>query len=171
MPNSRPNVSALPLLTAAGPVMPVISRNVLQEDMRPQTRPVIAVPLLLITAEPVTPAKTTPVRQDIANPPVAATITRPERPRLKPGQPVMPVPRTATPAPADISLQAVRHLRFRPVQPQKSAPAVQPLAPATSAEPKHAPNRARKNATVPASALPNAAAGVPADRNAITEPA
>ena len=30
---------------------------------------------------------------------------------------------------------------------------------------------ARKNATVPASALPNAAAGVPADRNAITEPA
>ena len=105
MPNSRPNVSALPLLTAEEPVMPVISRNVLQEAMRPQPRPVIAVPLLLITAEPVTPAKMTLARPVSENPPAAAPIIRPERPRLKPGQPVMPVPRTATPAPQEHKLQ------------------------------------------------------------------
>ena len=106
MPNSRPTVSALPSLTAEEPVIPVISPSVLPEAMRPQPRAAIAVPLLLITAEPVTPAKMTLARPVTANPPAAAPIIRPERPRPRLGQPVMPVPRTATPAPTEHKLQA-----------------------------------------------------------------
>ena len=106
MLNSRPTVSALPSLMAEEPVIPVISPSVLPEAMRPQPRAAIAVPLLLITAEPATPAKMTLARPVTANPPAAAPIIRPERPRLRLGQPVMPVPRTATPAPAEHKLQA-----------------------------------------------------------------
>ena len=106
MLNSRPTVSALPSLMAEEPVIPVTSPSVLPEAMRPQPRAAIAVPLLLITAEPVTPAKMTLARPVTANPPAAAPIIRPERPRPRPGQPVMPVPRTATPAPTEHKLQA-----------------------------------------------------------------
>ena len=106
MPNSRPNVSALPSPMAEEPVIPVISPSVLPEAMRPQPKAAISVPPLLITAEPATPAKMTLARPATANPPAAAPIIRPERPRLRLGQPVMPVPRTATPAPTEHKLQA-----------------------------------------------------------------
>ena len=106
MQNSRPTVSALPSLMAEEPVIPVTSPNVPPVGMRPQPRAAISVPPLLITAEPVTPAKMTLARPVTANPPAAAPIIRPERPRLRPGQPVMPVPRTATPAPTEHKLQA-----------------------------------------------------------------
>ena len=45
----------------------------------------------------------------------------------------LPLIPTAIPVPPGIS-QAVRHLRFRPAQLPKSAPAVKPPEPATSAE-------------------------------------
>ena len=46
----------------------------------------------------------------------------------------LPLIPTATAVRRDISLQAVRHLRFRPAQLPKSALAVKPPEPATSAE-------------------------------------
>ena len=86
-------------------ITPVLLNLVHPADIMPNSRPNVSALPLLMAAEPVTPAKTTPVRQDIANPPATAPIIRPERPRLKPGQSVMPVPRTATPAPQEHKLQ------------------------------------------------------------------
>ena len=103
--NSRLTVFVPPLLMAAGPVIHVTNRNVRKAVMRPELKTVTLVPLLLITAEPIIPAKTTPVRPDIVNPLAAAPIIRPDRPRLRPGQPVMPVPHTTTPVPAEHKLQ------------------------------------------------------------------
>ena len=104
--NSRLTVFVPPLLMAAGPVIHVINRSVRKAVMRPKLKTVTLVPLLLITAEPVTPAKTTLARPVTANPLAAAPIIRPDRPRLRPGQPVMPAPCTTTPAPTEHKLQA-----------------------------------------------------------------
>ena len=91
------------------------------------------------------------------------------RPRLRPVLAVLlrePVtkPRhipTVTVVPAGTSLQVVRLLRFRPEQLPRFALAALLPAPATPVEPRPAPNRAKKTATVPVSTLPNAAAVLP----------
>ena len=91
------------------------------------------------------------------------------RPRLRPVLAVrLPAPvtkprhiPTVTVVPAGTSLQVVRLLRFRPEQLPRFALAALLPAPATPVEPRPAPNRAKKTATVPVSTLPNAAAVLP----------
>ena len=69
------------------------------------------------------------------------------------------------------SLQAVHPLKFRPGQLPRFALAALLPAPATLVALKLVLSKARKNATVPASALPNVAAGVHLLTTVITEPA
>ena len=76
---------------------------------------------------------------------------------------------TVTAVPADIRHPAVHPLRFRPGQLPRFALVALLPAPATPAVPRPAQSRAKKTVTALASALPNAAVGARAVKNAPTE--